>query len=66
MYCDQGQGPGKGGPVVNFSEAVVYFPEYLVLRPGTSWSFLQIWWGRWVAFQRNHGVRLLPEHQFTS
>ena len=66
MYCDLGQGPGKGGPLVNFSEAVVYLPEYLVLRPSASWRFLKIWWGRCVASQRNHGVRLLPERQFTS
>ena len=44
MYCDLGQGPVKGGPLVNSSEEVVYLPEFLVLCPAASWRFLKIWW----------------------
>ena len=42
MFCDLGQELLKGGPLVDFSEVVVYLPEYLVLRPGASWHFLKI------------------------
>ena len=66
MYCDLGQGLGKRGPLVNFSEIVVYIPEYLVLRPGASWLFLKFWWRQCVASQCNRDVRLLSEGQFTS
>ena len=44
MYWDLGQGPVKGGPLVNSSEVVDYLPEYLVLRPAASWHFMKIWW----------------------
>ena len=44
IYCDLGQELGKGGPLVNFSEAELHLPEYLVVRPSASWHFLKIWW----------------------
>ena len=44
INCDLGQELGKGGPLVNFSEAVLHLPEDLVVRPGASWRFLEIWW----------------------
>ena len=44
IYCDLGQELGKGGPLVNFSEAVLHLPQDLVVRPGASWRFLEIWW----------------------
>ena len=53
MNCDLGQGPVKGGEtLVNFSEVVVYLPEDLM--------------GRCVTPQRNRGVTLHPECEFTS
>ena len=65
MDCNLGQGPVKEGPLVNFSEVVVHLPEYLVLRPATSWRLLKIWW---VGALRHNAteVSLYSECQFPS
>ena len=52
---------------MNFSEVVLYLPEDLVVRPGASFLVLpEDWVGRCFASQRNRGVSLHPECEFTS
>ena len=51
---------------MNVSEVVLCLPEDLVVRPGASWCFRKILVGSSAASQRNRGVSLRPEHQFTS
>ena len=51
---------------MNFSDVVLCLPEDLVARPGASWCFLKILVGSSVASQRNRGVSLHSEPQFSS
>ena len=64
MYCDLGQGPVMGGPLVNSSKIVVNLTEYLVLGPVLAFPADLV--DRCVVLQRNCGVSLHPELQIKS